>query len=94
MNKLFLITILFLFAGCGTIANQKANWDACMADPDCKKQAEEAFKNGQLGGGLLGAMASPAGAGAGAAAGGGLAYLIAALVSGARLRKKKNGKDS
>ena len=92
MKKIFLLLIIaFSLTGCALIGQQKANWDACQADPDCKKQAEAASNKGSLLGALVGVTFG--GAAAGGVAGKGIGYLIGNLRGGAALLKKKREEE-
>lgn len=83
MKNLLLITLLGIsLTGCSAI-------EACMKDPGCKKEFEEAVANGAKSGALVGAVGGPSGA-----AGGGV---VGALLSGwwtvRQFKKKKREEE-
>ena len=91
MKKIFFVLfLLFLFAGCAQLKDQKANFDECWKDPGCRSHALEVFKEAQIAGATAGSFVPIPGVGAvSGVALGGLAFLIAMLSGGAALRKKK-----
>ena len=90
MRKIILgISLIFLISGCAFLKQQKLNFDTCMADVDCKSQAE-AWQDRVEASSVIIASAVPVpGAAAAPKVLGYLALGVAALIGGRALNKKK-----
>ncbi len=91
MKKLFLILLfsVSVLSGCAFLQDQKANFDACMADPVCKEQAKH-YQDVTETASIVVASAIPVpGAAAAPKILGYIALGIAAILGGRTLRKSK-----
>jgi len=90
MRKIVLgISLLFLISGCAFLQDQKANFDACMADAECKAQAESWQDRTEAASTIIASAVPVPGAAAAPKIFGYVALGIAGLVGGRALRKKK-----
>lgn len=88
-KKLLFISILVLsLMGCAALQEQKANFDACLANPVCKASAEQYKATGELIGSAVGSVVPGAALPAQKAAGY-LLMVVGALIGGSQIRKKK-----
>lgn len=96
---LFLLSIV-LFSGCAFFQGQKANFDACLADVECKEMAEKWQSRAEVAGELVATGAATIVPGAAIAIrpvskiSGYLGLIIAALIGGAALTKKKKESET
>lgn len=88
------ILALTMFAGCAVFDQQKANWQACKADPACYSQANQWKATGELVGGIAGnAIPVPGAAMPAKKVAGWAVFAVAMLVGGRALEaKNKRGK--
>jgi len=90
MRKLILgVTLIFLITGCAFLKDQKLNFDTCMADPDCKSQAEAWQDRVETSSVIIASAVPVPGAAAAPKVLGYIALGLAALIGGRSLRKKK-----
>ena len=87
MKKILLFLLLVAaFSGCAT-------YDACMKDPGCKKEWDEALAKGSTIGALVGTLGGPGAAAGGGLAGSGLAGLAVLYAFNKKLKRKKKVYD-
>ena len=86
---LFLISLVVFLSSCAFLKNQKANFDACLADPECKAQAEKWQDRTEVASTIIASAVPVPGAAAAPKVLGYLALGVAALIGGAALKKKK-----
>ena len=96
---LFALGLIFLVSGCALINDQKANWEACQADPICLESAKASQDKWEKVGGVVGDAVGavpfipPTGAKYAGIGGkyifGYGAFALAMLLGGRALRKKK-----
>ena len=88
MRKLLLIALLGTLVGCAFLQSQKANWQACQADPACVEQAK-AWQSRTETASVVVASAFPVpGAAAAPKVLGYIALGLAMLIGGRAIRKK------
>ena len=83
---IFLVSATLL--GCAFLKDQKANFEACMDDPECKAQAESWQSKAETAAVAVASAVPVPGAAAAPKVVGYLALGIAALIGGRALRKK------
>lgn len=95
MKKILFISLIVLsLTGCAFLQSQKANFDACMADIDCKAQAESWQDRVETASVVIASGIPVPGAAAAPKVLGYLALGIAGLIGGSVLRKKKKEEAS
>ena len=90
MRKIILVvSFLFLISGCAFLKDQKSNFDACMADAECKAQAESWQGRTETASTIIASAVPVPGAAAAPKVLGYIALGIAGLIGGRALNKKK-----
>ena len=89
LKTAFLFILLSIVAGCGFIESQKSNFDACMADIQCKTEAEGWQKKIENASVIVASGVPVPGAAAAPKLLGWIALAVAALIGGRSLTKKK-----
>lgn len=90
MRKLvYIIFLLSFLSGCAFLQSQKANWEACKADPACVTQAELWQSNTETISTVVASGLPVPGVAAAPKVLGYLAFGISMLIGGYALRKKK-----
>lgn len=90
MKKLLIIAfLLFSISGCAFIQDQKANFEACMADQQCREDAENWQEKSEAISTLVASAVPVPGAAAAPKVIGYIALGLAAILGGRSLRKKK-----
>ena len=88
-----IVLLLAILSGCGFIRDQKLNFEACMADIACKENAEAWKDRGETATAIIAAPLPLPGASAAPKVVGYISLLIAGLIGGHTLRKKKESES-
>lgn len=83
------ISLIFLISGCAFLGEQKANFEACMADAECKASAESWQDRTETASTIIASAVPVPGAAAAPKVLGYIALGIAGLIGGRALNKKK-----